>query len=169
MAPQHGNLIEEYKAVLVGSPKRFRCELIELAETSAVVVYRLEQDVSIEGALMPQGTTSFGYFWQERNYNVYHFVSAAGGTLGFYINISDGTQIDQAQIYWRDLVVDIFITPDGNSRVLDEDEVPEDISPSLRALIDETRDYILDHLKPLTEEVERRSQALIKNGAQRSN
>ena len=110
---------------------------------------------------MPAGTISFGYFWQERNYNIYHFLSTAGQTLGFYFNISDSTQIDETRIYWRDLVVDIFITPDGICRVLDEDEVPEDISTQLSVLIDQTRDHILEQSIQIIDEVDQTSRVFL--------
>ena len=153
--------IEEYKDVLVGRPKQFRCELVEFTETAAVVIYQLQNKVVLEETCMPAGTISFGYFWQERNYNIYHFLSTAGQTLGFYFNISDSTQIDETRIYWRDLVVDIFITPDGICRVPDEDEVPEDISTQLSVLIDQTRDHILEQSIQIIDEVDQTSRVFL--------
>jgi len=153
--------INEYKDVLVGRPKQFRCELVEFTETAAVVIYQLQNEVVLESTCMPAGTISFGYFWQERNYNIYHFVAAEGHTLGFYFNISDSTQIDETRIYWRDLVVDIFITPDGICRVLDEDEIPEDISTQLSVLIEQTRDHILEQSTQLIDEIGQMSRGFL--------
>ncbi|MCF7982577.1 MAG: DUF402 domain-containing protein [Pseudomonadales bacterium] len=160
MAFKSSKWVEEYKDVLVGSPKTFHCELLDLADTEAVVVYQLAKEVILEGTHMPPGTISFGYFWQERNFNVYHFVAKTGNSLGFYFNVSDSTQIGETRIYWRDLVVDIFITPDGRCRVLDEDEIPENLDPSLRKSIEQTRDHILSNFRQLTEEVAARSRLL---------
>lgn len=146
--------IEEYKAVLVGEPKIFLCELLERNVGRAVVVYRLRRAVQVEDIRMPAGTVSYGYFWETRNYNVYHFVDDARQTLGLYFNIGDSTRISETQIYWRDLIVDILVTPDGRSRVLDQHELPADLSQPLRRLIFDTRDYILERVTELKAEIE---------------
>lgn len=154
MSADQRQTIEEYKAVLVGEPKIFPCQLLERSAGRAVVVYRLRRAVQVEDIRMPMGAVSYGYFWETRNYNVYHFVDDARQTLGLYFNIGDSTRISKKQIYWRDLVVDILVTPDGRSRVLDQHELPTDLSPPLRRLIFDTRDYILERVTELTAEIE---------------
>lgn len=152
--------IREYKDVLTGTPKTFDCELLEKADGQAIVIYRLQRETVVEGIKMPQGTISYGYFWEQRNYNVYHFVDKNGRTLGFYFNISDSTQISDEQIYWRDLVVDLLVEPEGSFRILDEHELPVDISRDLLQLIVRVRDQIVDRIVEITEEVEEKTKRL---------
>ncbi len=161
MIVERPEFISEHKAVLIGAAKTFQCELLELSNSEAVVIYRLQREVVIEGVHMPQGTISYGYFWEARNYNVYHFVTAQGKTLAFYFNVSDSTRISESQIYWRDLVLDVLVTPDAKSEVLDEHEIPEDICEDLRRLIFETRDQILERVVDLTNEIEERTRLFI--------
>lgn len=103
---------------------------------------------------MPKGTISYGYFWEQRHYNVYHFVDPQGQTLGLYFNVSDRTRITEQQIYWRDLTVDIMVGPDGGYQVLDEHELPEDLPKALRQLIFQVRDQIVARLAEIRAEVE---------------
>ena len=53
-------------------------------------------------------------------------------------------------IEWRDLVVDVLMTADGRCRVLDENELPDDLEDGLRHYIEATRDDLcLDPLSRL--------------------
>lgn len=99
-------------------------------------------DHQLEDVLLPAGTLSLGYFWEDRPYNAYHWVDDKGQTLALYFNICDNTRIDARQIAWRDLAVDILITPDQRCRVMDEDELPDDIDPELLDRINATRDQL---------------------------
>lgn len=154
--------VTEHKAVLVGAPKIFDCEAISLTDECAVVLYRLPRTVDVEGILMPEGTLSFGYFWINRYFNVYHFVTQGEGgrvkTLGFYFNLSDSTRIVNQQIHWRDLIVDILVTPDGQCQVLDEEEIPPDLPPDLLQLIEEARAEVLACYQELIVELKRSSE-----------
>ena len=84
-----------------------------------------------------------------------------GRTLVFYINLSDRTVITPEAITWRDLIVDVVVTPDGQCRVLDEDELPPDLDPDLGATIAATRDDLLANHPTILAAVERRTAALL--------
>ena len=55
-----------------------------------------------------------------------------GGRSGFYFNIADRTRIAEAELEWRDLVVDVLATPAGRLELLDEDELPAVVEPRWR-------------------------------------
>ena len=118
-------------------------------------------DLELEGVLLPAGTVSLGYFWEDRPHNAYHWVDDNGQTLALYFNICDRTHISSQQIAWRDLSVDILITPDQRCRVLDEDELPDDLDPSLLTRINDTRDSLCADPARLLQEFARRSRALL--------
>jgi len=99
-------------------------------------------DVQLEDVLLRKGTVSLGYFWQNRPYNVYHWIDAQQNTVALYFNIADGTHISEQAIEWRDLTVDVLITPDERCRVLDEDELPDDLDADLQFYIEKTRDEL---------------------------
>ena len=144
--------ITEIKTTLLGERKTFECELLQATASDAVVVYRMPADHQLEDILLPKDTLSLGYFWQDRPYNAYHWIDAQQQTIALYFNVCDSTVISTESIAWRDLMVDILITPDGRCRVLDEDELPTDIDAELLHYIEHTRDHLCHHpLSRLTE------------------
>jgi hypothetical protein len=142
------NSITEIKTTLLGERTTFACELLQATANDAVVVYRMPADHQLEDILLRKGTLSLGYFWQDRPYNTYHWIDAQQQTVALYFNVSDNTIISAEAIAWRDLMVDVLITPDGRCRVLDEDELPADINTELRHYIERTRDQLCR--KPLS-------------------
>jgi len=131
-------LVTEIKTTLAGECSRFECEGIHYARGEAVVLYRMPTELQLEDLLLPKGCLSVGYFWESRSYNAYHWVDDNRDTLALYFNICDQTRISEQQIAWRDLTLDVLITPDLRCRVLDEDELPDDLEPELLDYINET-------------------------------
>lgn len=129
----------------------------------AVVFYKVEKEWkhSEHEILIRPGTYSFGYFWRDKNYNVYHFVSAEGQSLGFYINIAADTLITSNCIQWRDLYVDVWIDVDGNIAVLDEKEVPASFDDGLVQLINNVKESLLQDKHNLWEDIEKQSREYI--------
>jgi predicted RNA-binding protein associated with RNAse of E/G family len=134
--------ITEIKTTLGGARKEFDCELLYRAAREVVVIYRMPGDFQLEDLLLPKDSISLGYFWEDRTYNVYHWVDQHRQTLALYFNICDNTHISSHRVAWRDLTVDILITPDLRCRVLDEDELPDDIDIDLLSYIFATRDAL---------------------------
>jgi predicted RNA-binding protein associated with RNAse of E/G family len=153
--------IIEVKHTLAGLRKEFRCTLCAATEDEAVVLHVSSRDYEIADVWLPRGTLSFGYFWPARHYNAYHWLAPDGNTLGLYFNISDRTSLSPDQIFWRDLTVDVLVTPDGRCQVLDEDELPGELEAELRQTIEATRDYLLREHQALLVQIERRSSALL--------
>ncbi len=147
----------EIKHRLDGSIERFECLAIQVTANEAVVVYEVPQDVQLNDFVVPSGTLSFGYFWRDRNYNVYHWVPEAGKTLGIYFNICHETTIDEDFISWKDLIIDLLATPDGRCRVLDIGEVPRSLDKGLIHLIKETAKHLQGHYRSVIAEVEKRT------------
>ena len=133
-------IITEIKTTLSGERKEFECELLRASAGEAIVIYRMPGDVQLEDVYLPKNTISVGYFWEHKAFNAYHWIDDEQNTLALYFNICDSTHISNRQIEWRDLVVDVLITTDGRCRVLDEHELPGDLSEDLRLYIETTCD-----------------------------
>ena len=144
----------EIKYTLAGERKEFNCELCELTAERAVILFRLRRDVNLAGVLLPAGTLSFGHYWVDRHYNVYHWLLPDGTTRAYYFNLADRTKLRAHSVEWRDLVVDVLVTPDGTARVLDEDELPVDLAPKLRATIAGAVEHILANRQTIVAGVE---------------
>lgn len=113
----------------------FDCELLYADDRETVVIYRMPEDVQLEDVKLPKGCVSVGYFWAHKPFNAYHWVDDRRRSLALYLNICDNVSLSSEQIAWRDLTVDVLITPDTRCRVLDEDELPDDLEPELRDYI----------------------------------
>ena len=79
--------------------------------------------------------------------------------MALYFNVCDNTRITPEQVAWRDLTVDVLITPDLRCRVLDEDELPDDIDPDLLQRINATRERLCADPVRLLAEFAARSRA----------
>jgi hypothetical protein len=152
--------IVELKRTLNGREKRFECGLIAGDARSAVLLFVAGQPMHVHGVDLPAGTVTFGHFWTDRPYNVYHWLDPEGRTIGFYFNVSDSTSIGDGRLEWRDLTVDVLAMPSGRLEVLDEHELPADLDAALRARIDRGRDSILTDPQGVMAEIERRSREL---------
>ena len=69
--------------------------------------------------------------------------------------------IREAQVAWRDLIIDVLIKPDGSIDILDEDEVPPDLPSADRGTIARALEQIMTNPKRLVAEIERESRALL--------
>lgn len=66
------------------------------------------------------------HFWVDRWYNVMRLEQPHGGGLdGWYCNVTTPTQYDGANVYYVDLDLDVRVSRDGETEVLDEDEFIE--------------------------------------------
>ncbi len=136
------NPVTEVKTTLSGKRETFLCESLRSTAYETVVSYRLPQTFQLEDLLLPRGTLSLGYFWLHKPFNLYHWLDDNRQTLALYFNVCDNTRFLNDQICWRDLCVDVLITPDHKCRVLDEDELPEDLDETLLAYINNARDQL---------------------------
>ena len=156
--------IREVKSSLLDKPDHaFNCELVAVETTvgvaAAIILYRMPRAITIFGIDMPEGSFTLGYFWQDRPYNVYHWLDPDERTLAYYANIADRTAITTTTIAWRDLVVDVLVRPNGAVEVLDEDELPADLPPLVARRIDHARSSLVDGAAALAAEIEHASQA----------
>lgn len=152
--------IVEIKQTLAGVEKRFDCLKLAGGPRHVVVLWIAREPMQVHGVELPAGTISFGHFWTDRFYNVYHWVDSAQRTVGLYFNIADQTRIEPAQLAWRDLVVDVLATPAGRLDVLDEDELPAVLAPDVAAHLAAGKAAILDAPAAVIAEIEAASRAL---------
>jgi hypothetical protein len=155
--------ILEIKRTLRGVEKRFECQLLSSGTGHAVVLWVAPEPMHVHGVDLPAGTVSFGHFWEDRGYNVYHWLDGAAETvktLGYYFNIADETRVSPGVISWRDLVLDVLVTPDGRYRVVDQHELPPDLDPAIQARVEAGLRAVVDDLPRVLAEVQTASSAV---------
>ena len=154
--------VTERKTRLDGSVVEFACRGLALEPGKrAVLRYELERDWTVGSVVVPKGGHTAGHYWMDRPYNVYHWIDAAGTTVGYYFNVGLVDEISDALVAWRDLVVDVLVHPDGTIEILDEDELPADLAPEHRRTIARALEQIVTNPRRLVAEIERESRALL--------
>ncbi|HEY8926493.1 MAG TPA: DUF402 domain-containing protein [Polyangia bacterium] len=148
--------ILEIKRTVAGVEKRFECRRLHEDGAHLVVLFVAPAAMRVHGIALPAGTVTFGHFWRDRPYNVYHWLDpVTGSSLGAYVNLAAETRIDDDRLEWLDLIVDVLVVPGQTPRVLDEDEIPAGAPPDLMARIAAARAAVLDGMAPLLDELER--------------
>ncbi len=152
--------IVEIKRRLDGSEARYPCDaaLVEPARR-AILIYVLDRSWAVPGVSLRPGMRTFGHFWHDRPFNVYHWLDGAR-TVGLYVNIGETSEISAERVVWNDYAVDVLVTPDGITRVLDEDELVG-ANAAVRDLVAVTRARILTDLATITREVEAETRRLL--------
>lgn len=146
-------VIKEVKVTHGGERQEFACALLARSPAHLVVFYRVPARRRVGSLVLPKGTETFGYFWRDRPYNVYHWLTRRGETLGFYVNLSGKVEFLPEEVRWQDLAVDLLFSADGGAvEVLDEGELAE-APKELRAEVDSARRHVLTHRDEILAEV----------------
>jgi hypothetical protein len=158
--PRSLPVVLEVKETLDDRRHEFRCGLLEASPGRAVVLFVTDRAYRVHDVHLPPGTVTFGHFWTARPFNAYHWLTPDGATIAYYFNLSDGTEITEEAIRWRDLAVDVLARPGGRPLVLDEHELPADLPLAERADIARARAQLEAELAALCADLERRAGAL---------
>ncbi len=71
---------------------------------------------------LQQGDIFIEYYYRARWFNIFGIYSALGTLKGWYCNVTEPPEICDDEIRWRDLALDLLVTPDGGQSLLDEHE-----------------------------------------------
>lgn len=136
-----------------GTQQAFRCELVARSTNGVVLRYVTQTPWRVDDLELRPGTVTYGYFWADRPYNVYHWVTPDGRTLGTYVNLSGAVRIERDRLTWLDLAGDVLVRPGRAPQVLDEEELlllPEPVRARAQAALE----HVLAHWREIVEEVE---------------
>ncbi|HLW60223.1 MAG TPA: DUF402 domain-containing protein [bacterium] len=156
----------EVKRTLSGGVEQFPCVAVEMTASRAVLLYTLTRARRLGGIDLTPGMVTVAYYWAGRPYNVYHWISPRGETVAWYFNVSGPVRITDRRVEWQDLEVDVLVTPDLRTQVLDEDRLPLDLSAEQRAAIAAARDRVLREAPEVVRELERTSRDLLARAAE---
>ena len=80
-------------------------------------------DTPFHGIVLKKGDRFVETFFSDRWYNVFEIYDREDDCLkGWYCNIGYPAEMDDKQISYIDLALDLLVYPDGRQLVLDEDE-----------------------------------------------
>ena len=66
------------------------------------------------------------YYYTDRWYNIFDIASAQGVRKGWYCNIAEPAILFEDRIEQVDLLLDVWVSPEGGTLILDEDEFISD-------------------------------------------
>ena len=116
-------VIEEIKEHKNKETQRFLCNVLHREANYLVVSFHSEREGKVKDIVIPSGSTTIAHYWTDRGYVVWRMSGPEGLPIGTLIHIVKNVIITDRHVQYLDLIVDIWITPDGKLRVLDEDEL----------------------------------------------
>jgi predicted RNA-binding protein associated with RNAse of E/G family len=78
--------------------------------------------------LFEPGDHFIEYFYSDRWFNIFAISTAEGRRKGWYCNIAAPARIDAECVAQIDLLLDVWVAPDGQSLILDEEEFAADLT-----------------------------------------
>jgi predicted RNA-binding protein associated with RNAse of E/G family len=163
MARQTSATIIERKTRLDGSVSEYRCERLSLeVDRHAVLRYTMDREwvIADTGIVLHAGQITIAHYWNDRPYNVYHWLEGPR-TIAYYCNVASDTLIREDVVGYTDLVIDVLLRPSGETIVLDEEELPPDLAPSRRIYIARALESIASGPRRLAAEIERETRAAL--------
>lgn len=116
--------VTEEKIRYNGEIVRVDCILLRQREEEIVLLYRIPREVQIKDVKIPIGSFTIAYYYFNKPYNLYHMVTSKGKVLAYYFNFVKDLTFKNNLLSYKDLIVDILITPDLRHYILDLDELP---------------------------------------------
>ena len=123
--------IEEIKRHKNKPEQRFLCDLAQREPGHIVLVYHATSAGRIADMDIAPGSTTIAHYWQSRGYVLWRMFGADRTLVGTLFHICNNTDIREQTVSYDDLILDIWITPQGIARVLDEDELADAIKAGL--------------------------------------
>ena len=123
--------ITEVKRHLDGSEERFDCELVLRRAHLLIVRFAHRRDRSAGGFSIPRGSRTDGFFWTGRPYCLYRMSGPDGRPIADRFDVLEKCRIGEREVSYLDLLVDLWVAPDGAVLVEDEDEVAEHVRRGL--------------------------------------
>ena len=132
----------EKKLTLSGKVYLFECELLLLRNGLGVLKYVIDREHDIDGIKLQPGDITHALYWIDRPYTLYIW-HLTGDRVVHYFNIADRISLQPREFRWRDLAVDIVIDDGRHVRVLDEDELPDNLDMELSRYIQNAKATIM--------------------------
>ncbi len=140
--------IIEVKRHLDGRIQRFPCRLVLRRPHLAILRFDHDKELRAGGFRFPANSRTYGFFWRRRPYLLYRIVSPNGHLIAHRFDVVEDVRLEEGKVSYTDLLLDLWVDPQGGLRVEDEDEVTECerrglLSPAQRARIERTRRLLL--------------------------
>lgn len=128
--------------------RSWNAELIEREDSLLVLVGEFDRDIEhADLGFIRRGTVSYEYYWLDRWYNIFRFLTPVGNLRNYYCNVNMPPRFENGILDYVDLDIDVLVWPDGSHNVLDMDEF--EANAALFAYPAEVRANAIDSLAEL--------------------
>ena len=140
--------ILETKLTLDGRAQTFACAGLLLSPRLALIRFDHPAERRTGGFFFPAGSFTLGFFWRARGYNCYRIAGPDGAVIAYRFDVVDRVRIAPGRVSYRDLLLDLWVSPGGTVRIEDEDEVAAAVgqgvlTPAQQAHIERTHALLL--------------------------
>ena len=104
------------------------------AHSMVIEAFFDREDMPFQGITLKRGDRFVESYFDDRWYNIFEIFDRDDGRFkGWYCNIARPAELGRESISYTDLGLDLWVTPDGQQTVLDEDEFSAlDLDPVTR-------------------------------------
>ena len=108
-----------------GKIDRTACSIVAEDRDHAFLYHRLKESWQVGPIDLTPPLFTLAYYPNSKSYNIYWWVDDNGTPVAAYFNIvsSDGFWLRDGELHFEDRVLDILMTPDGQTTLLDEEEL----------------------------------------------
>ncbi len=154
MVSSGSNYCIEKKILLSGAVHEYPCHLIHLSDGFGILRYVLDREYFVADIPLRVGDITYALYWANRPYTLYTWRSNHSDGALYYFNIADSISLTRHEFVWRDLAIDILVDARMAVRILDEHELPPDLSPELRQYIAGVQSAVLGHYLEIIREAD---------------
>jgi len=117
--------IEEIKIHKNKETQRFRCEVLHREAAHIILRYKAAENGVVGNMTLNKGTVTIAYYWTDRGYVLWRMFHPDGTLAGSLFHICSDVVITRESVRYHDLLIDIWISPEGDVRILDEHELEQ--------------------------------------------
>lgn len=115
--------ILEIKRHLNKPDESYPCDLLLRGQDYVVLKYVSDRPGRVGGVIIEAGSTTHAYYRAGQGYIVWKIGGPDGQLKGYLFHICKDLQVDEKRVEYLDMLLDLWIDPDGQLTVLDQDEV----------------------------------------------
>jgi predicted RNA-binding protein associated with RNAse of E/G family len=115
--------ILELKRNLNKPDETYRCDLLKRGHDYIIVKYVSDRSGRVGSVVFDAGSTTYAYYRVGMEYVIWKMLDSGGRLKGYLFHICRDLQLDDEKIEYLDLLLDVWIDPEGCLTILDRDEV----------------------------------------------
>lgn len=117
--------ILELKRHLNKPEESYLCDLIRRGSDYILVKYVSDRSGRIGSVSLKSGSTTYAYYKIGMGYVIWKMCNPDNKLAGYLFHICKDIHLEQDKIRYLDLLLDVWIDPEGQITILDRDEVEE--------------------------------------------